>query len=79
MFIICKLLEYFICDIKLLCISIFPGAVAVYKGNQNEVTNPCKNNPCRDNEVCLIYRRKCRHSASCPHFVCRKGKHTNKS
>ncbi|XP_045167377.2 reversion-inducing cysteine-rich protein with Kazal motifs-like [Mercenaria mercenaria] len=55
------------------CISVKPYTVeSPVNGIQSEVTHPCKQNSCKHDEVCVLYRRKCRHSAKCPHYVCRK-------
>lgn len=43
-----------------------------HKWTQHEVTQPCKSHPCGKDEICHVKRRKCKHSHSCPHFVCRK-------
>ncbi|KAL4222440.1 hypothetical protein ACF0H5_018479 [Mactra antiquata] len=56
------------------CISVKQYTVeSPHKYHQSEVTNPCKSNTCKADEVCVIRRRKCRHSKSCQHYVCRKG------
>ncbi|XP_060563740.1 reversion-inducing cysteine-rich protein with Kazal motifs-like [Ruditapes philippinarum] len=56
------------------CISVKPYTVeSPVQSIHSEVSHPCKSNTCKDDEVCVLYRRKCRHSAKCPHYVCRKG------
>lgn len=57
-----------------LCIPVKQYIVeSPHKGSQQEVSHPCKDDPCPEDEVCIIKRRKCRHSSTCPHHVCKKG------
>lgn len=38
---------------------------------QEEVTNPCKSNPCNDSHICMVNRRKCKHPENCRPYVCK--------
>ncbi|XP_046335864.1 reversion-inducing cysteine-rich protein with Kazal motifs-like [Haliotis rufescens] len=36
-----------------------------------EVTSPCRPNPCRSRELCLVRRRKCKHKDNCKPYICK--------
>ncbi|WAQ94024.1 RECK-like protein [Mya arenaria] len=59
------------------CISVgkytVEGSHMPQTGTEIEVNHPCRSNPCKEDEVCEIRRKNCRHSATCPHYICKKG------
>ncbi len=53
------------------CVFAEPGLMT----NPLEVTQPCSSNPCSENEVCSINRRKCKHPDFCQPYTCKPGKY----
>ncbi|GFO50220.1 reversion-inducing cysteine-rich protein with kazal motifs-like [Plakobranchus ocellatus] len=43
-----------------------------YASHKQEVTHPCRPNPCSTNEVCRVKRRKCKHPESCVRYTCQR-------
>lgn len=44
-----------------------------YSQQEDEVTHPCRPNPCRRDQFCEIRRRKCKHPAdNCQQFICKE-------
>ncbi|XP_033761465.1 reversion-inducing cysteine-rich protein with Kazal motifs-like [Pecten maximus] len=70
--------------LQLLCNTLSPGdskngdCISVkkyltespHKHYGHVITSPCNPNPCEDNQVCWINRRKCRHPEVCLPYVC---------